>query len=384
MDRGFGYSPCVLVVGNGLSGGGAEARLSRLVPHLLGGQVDLALLSGNDTLKEPFVGKIFHLKWKNRYSYLRLVWNLRCLILKSHYDVVISFGLFPNLVSSLAIMGVSSRPKFIVSEITRPIAEGKTMGGIRRFIYANLRRLLYRKGDVITANSIDGLEETCQLIGFDPKFAVRLPNIVEIEQVTKSANQKSPCSIPYRHYVICIGRLDLMKRIDTVVDAFVLFEGRSRCSLVIVGDGQARQSLEEQVNALGLQDSVTFTGRLENPLPLLKGAAAFVLPSEYEGFSNSALEAMFCDVPVITSFCSSDAREMCDQGAALGFEVGDVLQLSKHLSAIISNESLGEKLVSRAQRYRTTHEMSQAIPVYEGLIRSVMENTPNRCESAKL
>ena len=75
---------------------------------------------------------------------------------------------------------------------------------------------------------------------------------------------------------------------------------------------------------------------------------------------------------------------MCDQGAALGFEVGDVLQLSKHISAIMSDESLGENLVSRAQRYRTPHEMNQAIPVYEGLIRSVIENTTIVCERAEL
>ena len=61
-------------------------------------------------------------------------------------------------------------------------------------------------------------------------------------------------------YVICVGRLDRMKRIDTVIDAFGLSEGRGRCSLVIVGDGEARQSLEGQVNELGLQDKLVLLG----------------------------------------------------------------------------------------------------------------------------
>jgi len=173
-----------------------------------------------------------------------------------------------------------------------------------------------------------------------------------------------------------------MKRIDTVVDAFGLLEVRSRCGLVIVGDGKERQALEAQVKALGLEKSVTFTGRLENPFPLMKGAAAFVLASEHEGFSNSALEAMFCDVPVITSFCSTDAREMCEQAAALGFDVGDTLQLSRHISAVVDDESVGQKLVSRAREYRAWHEMNQAIPVYEGVIRSVVEHTVHVGEGA--
>ena len=93
---------------------------------------------------------------------------------------------------------------------------------------------------------------------------------------------------------------------------------------------------------------------------------------------------MFCDVSVITSFCSSDAREICNQGAALGFEVGDLVRLSKHILAMMGDESIGAKLVSRAQTYRAPHELSQAIRVYEALILSVMENTSIVCERAEL
>ena len=375
LDQNTGCLPAVLVVGNGLSGGGAEARLSRLAKHLFNGQVDVALVSGNGPLNELASGEIFYLLWKSRFSYPRLAWNLRRILQTRKYDAVMAFGLFPVAISSLAIMGLTNRPKLIVSEITRPIAEAHMLNGMRRLIYFYLRKLLYRLGDLITANSIDGLAETCQVIGANPKFGVRLPNIVDIEQIRKNANRQAPCSIRHGRYLICVGRLDFTKRMDTVVDAFGLLEGRSRCGLVIVGDGKERQALEARVKALGLENSVTFTGRLENPFPLMKGGSAFVLASEHEGFSNSALEAMFCDVPVITSFCSTDAREMCDQGAALGFEVGDTLQLSRHISAIVDDESVGQKLVSRAREYRARHEMNQAIPVYEGVIRRVVELT---------
>jgi glycosyltransferase involved in cell wall biosynthesis len=370
-----GCFPAVLVIGNGFTGGGAEARLSRLVKHLFSGQVDVALVSGNGPLNELTNGEIFYLLWKSRFSYPRLTWNLRRILQKREYDAVIAFGLFPIAISSLAIMGMTNRPKLIMSEITRPIAEVRMQSGMRRLIYSYLQKLLYRRGDLITANSIDGLVETCQVIGANPKFGVRLPNIVDSEQIKKNANREAPCSIRHGRYLICVGRLDFMKRMDTVVDAFGLLEGRSRCGLVIVGDGEERQALEAQVKALGLEKSVTFTGRLENPFPLMRGASAFVLASEFEGFSNSVLEAMFCDVPVITSFCSTDAREMCDQGAALGFEVGDTLQLSRHISAVVDDESVGRKLVSRAREYRARHEVNQAIPVYEGVIRSVVEHT---------
>jgi glycosyltransferase involved in cell wall biosynthesis len=119
---------------------------------------------------------------------------------------------------------------------------------------------------------------------------------------------------------------------------------------------------------------------LENPIPVLQRASAFVLASEYEGFSNSVLEAMFCSVPVITSFCSSDAREMCEQGAALGFNVGDTVQLSEHISAVLTDEALGQRLVTRAREYCALHSVEKAIPIYENLICKVAGNTEQGCQ----
>ncbi len=377
VDPNAGCLPAVLVVGNGISGGGAEARISRIAKHLFDGQVDVALVAGNGPVNELAKRKIFYLLWKSRFSYPRLTWKLRRILQKGHYDAVIAFGLFPIAISSLAIMGMTNRPKLIVSEITRPIAEVRTLSGIKRLIHYYLQKLLYRRGDLITANSIDGLVETCQVIGANPKLGVRLPNIFDSRQIEQKASREATCPIRHDRYVICVGRLAHMKRIDTVVDALGLLESQRSCGLVIVGDGEERQALEAQVKALGLEMSVTFAGQLENPFALMRGASAFVLASEFEGFSNSVLEAMFCDVPVITSFCSTDAHEMCDQGAALGFDVGDTLQLSRHISAVVDDESVGRKLVSRARVYRARHEVNQAIPVYERVIRSVVEQTPS-------
>ena len=92
------------------------------------------------------------------------------------------------------------------------------------------------------------------------------------------------------------------------------------------------------------------------------------MASEYEGFSNAALEAMFLDVPVITSYCSADAREMCEQGAALGFEVGDAEQLSRQILAVLGDKNLRQSLVRAASRYRAPQALENALPAYERLI----------------
>lgn len=371
------YVPAVLVVGSGLSGGGAEARLSRLAPSFFDGHVDLAILSGDSAPDNLIAGQIFCLQWKSRLSYPRILFALSSIIRKGNYDVVIAFGMFPIVLSALALIGFVRKPKFIVSEITSPITALRNSNCMRRKIYALIQELLYRRGDLITANSIDGLIETCQLSGVNHTTGIRLPNIVDSEKIRKEANHEAPFFVPYRRFLICVGRLDFMKRLDTVIDAYGLLKDTGDCGLVIVGDGSERRVLEAKVSSLGLRNSITFTGRLKNPFPLLKNASAFVLASEYEGFSNSVIEAMFCDVPVITSFCSTDAREMCDSGAALGFEIGDKFRLAENMSIVINDRSLAQKLIGNAQIYRRRHELNRAIPVYENAVRRVLAGRVN-------
>ena len=162
-----------------------------------------------------------------------------------------------------------------------------------------------------------------------------------------------------------------MKRIDTVIEAFACISDRTAVNLVIVGDGEASASLHAQTRQHGLQDRVAFIGHMHNPLGVLRRAAGFVLASEYEGFSNTVLEAMSLDVPVVTSFCSSDAREMCNEGVALGFEVGDLEGLAQHLLRLSEDAVVADTLRRKARIYSDRHTTEAAIPRYEQLIRMV-------------
>lgn len=363
--------PKVLIVGPSFSGGGAERRFTNIAIHLFGGECDVAVLVPGYISGHQIFGDIIQLGWSGRLSYFKAIWLLRQRILQKRYDVLIAFGLFPNVVSVIAAALAPRETKIIINEITRPKMEVLNIKGWRMVVHNKLRKWFYKKSDLITANSIDGLREACELAGVDIKHGFRVVNVIDKEYLDRKSLEKIDTFIPKRKYIICVGRLDFMKRIDTVISAFGFLGAHIECDLVIVGNGEARQALESQVSALGLDKLVLFTGRLDNPFPLLKAASVFVLASEYEGYSNSVLEAMFCDVPVITSFCSSDAREMCNQGAALGFDVGDITQLSKHIAAVVTDEALGQKMVSRAREYCAPHGLKQAISIYEELIRQV-------------
>lgn len=362
-------TPSVLLVGPSFSGGGAEGRFTNIAKHLFGGRNDVAVLTTGGSFKDVIPDEVIDLGWNGLFSYPKIVWRLVRQLKSKKYDAVMAFGLFPSVFSIIAFMITGGHTKLIINEITRP---EMTAGSGRGKAYNFLRRILYARSTLITANSSDGLRETCKLADVPVEKGIRVVNVIDKNRIDKKAVVKLDVPIPQGKFVIFVARLIFMKRVDTVIEAFSVLAGQIDCDLVIIGDGEARDALEAQVECLSLQDRVQFTGRLENPFPLLTRATAFVLSSEYEGFSNSVLEAMFCDVPVITSFCSSDAREMCDQGAALGFEVGDVNQLAECIAAVVTDESLGQSLVNHAIIYRSQHALEQAIPFYEDLIRQVV------------
>ena len=103
-----------------------------------------------------------------------------------------------------------------------------------------------------------------------------------------------------------VGRLDPVKNLHSLLDAFRLArEARpdlvARLSLVIVGDGPGRASLESSARELRLEQCVEFTGTREEIPELMRGIDVFVLPSLNEGISNTLLEAMASGVPVIAA-----------------------------------------------------------------------------------
>lgn len=365
--------PRILLVGQALGGGGAETRFHLLARILLGGATDVAVLTGRTHEARP---RVVYLGWHGKMSYLRVIWRLRQ-VLKAHpYDVVMSFGMFPNIVSALAIRALKTKPRLVMNEITRPIAQSRDSGWARSRGYTWLRRRFYPAADLLTANSIDGLTEACMLAGIPESRATRTPNVVDLAELRRRA--ESPMALPEYPYFICVARLDFMKRIDTVIDAWSQLKGATTTRLLVVGDGEARETLQARVKSLELQGQVVLMGALSEPMPLLRRARGFILASEYEGFSNAVLEAMCLDVPVITSLCSSDARQMCEQHAALGFDVGASSQLARHVDALEASADLRADLVRNAAAYRAPHLVPTAIHAYEALLMTCVSGTDAR------
>ncbi len=108
--------------------------------------------------------------------------------------------------------------------------------------------------------------------------------------------------LPQHLVVGTIGRLDPVKDLTTLVDAFARTQREQALArLVICGDGTERLSLEERVTALGLRDFVTFAGYRRDARALLPGFDVFANSSVHEGVSLTILEAMAAGLPIVAT-----------------------------------------------------------------------------------
>ena len=127
-----------------------------------------------------------------------------------------------------------------------------------------------------------------------------------------------------RKVLIHVSNFRPVKRVRDIVRVFARIQREVPCALVMVGDGPERVAAEQEARELGVQDSTFFLGKLDTVAPLLASADLFLLPSESESFGLSALEALACGVPVVSSNAGG-LPEVIQEGVT-GFlrSVGDV------------------------------------------------------------
>lgn len=134
------------------------------------------------------------------------------------------------------------------------------------------------------------------------------------------------------------GRFEHQKGLDLMVDALLGVDGiEGRCTVDLYGDGPLRQHIANLVASNGLGGVVRFGGVLEKGevRARLAEADAFVLPSRYEGMSNSALEAMEAGLPVLCTSCGG-IDQAVQEGAGWVCAAGDPDDLRQALGRMLS------------------------------------------------
>lgn len=150
-------------------------------------------------------------------------------------------------------------------------------------------------------------------------------------------------------YILFLGTLEPRKNLSRVLDAFARFkknyQNSSEYQLVVAGKkGWLTEEYFQQTKDLGIEEDVIFTGYVggDELKPLYTNAEFFVMPSLYEGFGQTIVEAMACGAPCLVSKVSSIPEIAGD--AAYFVDPHDTDGIVKGMSELAENKALREKL----------------------------------------
>lgn len=178
-------------------------------------------------------------------------------------------------------------------------------------------------------------------------------------------------------YLLMVGTLEPRKNHLTAMRALLRLrqEGFAHQLLIAGGKGWLFEPIQTAVKQLGLQENVIFAGYVpEEDLPCLySGADCVLVPSLYEGFGFSVVEAMACKTPVV-----------CSQGGSLGEIAGDAAllladplddeELAHQIQQVLTQPDLAGKLVEAGLRRAAAFRWSTAADATADLYRSVVRD----------
>lgn len=134
-----------------------------------------------------------------------------------------------------------------------------------------------------------------------------------------------------------VSNFRAVKRVQDVIKIFHLVQERVPSILVLVGDGPDRSSCEQLCRELGITDKVIFLGKQTELIDLLSCAELFLMPSQSESFGLSALEAMACEVPVVSSSVGGLPELIEHNKTGYIAEIGDVERMAKYAIELLNN-----------------------------------------------
>lgn len=131
---------------------------------------------------------------------------------------------------------------------------------------------------------------------------VSIENILPLKQVLTLASQISEVDeyVPTGSYILSLGRLCAAKAYTRAIKACSIIKQRGyKIKWLVVGEGEERNLLEEQIKRYNLEDSFLLLGAFTNPYPYIAGCSIFVQTSDYEGKSVAIREAQMLGCPVL-------------------------------------------------------------------------------------
>ena len=328
--------PKVAVFIPSLQGGGAE-QIALFVAESLadrGASVDLVVARNVGSLTNHPVATALRVDlgaWNELLCLFRLIRYLRA----AKPEILFAMVHTAKIMAGLAKLFVPE-VRLIISVHNNLDLPRKNRFWVRRLLGFGPERWLYRKAEAAHAVSDALSAQVVRILGV-PRERVHTiynPYIEKPGHNTLPPEHEPWFALPV---LISAGRLVEQKNHAAMLKAFAQSGLAGRATLLILGEGPLRSSLEAEARILGIAPSVIFGGRVPDISVYLRRAAGFVLSSRYEGLPLVLVEALANGLPIVAFDCPTGPAEVLDNGA-LGRSLvpGDIAGLAGGMADIVS------------------------------------------------
>lgn len=231
---------------------------------------------------------------------------------------------------------------FLVSERNDPA----------QYEHKRIRNLAYRFADVIVCQTKDAVRGFPKGVG---RKSVVIPNPVDVGAIQPYEGARA-------HKVVAVGRLNPQKNHKLLLRAFAEFgENHAEYTLELYGKGELEEELRTLARQLGIEARVRFHGFSGRVREEINDAAMYVLSSDYEGISNSMLEAMALGIPVIATDCPiGGSRTYIEDGVnGLLVPVGEVGPMARAMERLADDEAFRVSVSREGRKLREQNRVGQ-------------------------
>ncbi len=204
-----------------------------------------------------------------------------------------------------------------------------------------------------------------------PSYKITIiPNGIPLsvfQQQHDTKKLRAALKIPVGHRIICcVARLRLQKGHHYLFQALaILTRHHSNLTVLLVGDGPDRQTIEQQAANAGVQEHLRFLGSRSDVPGLLHLADLFVLPTLFEGMSNALLEAMAAGKPIVTTALPENQDIITHGVTGLLVPPKDSKALSSALDRLLQDAVAAARLGRAAQDASRHYELTKIVAQYE-------------------
>lgn len=202
-----------------------------------------------------------------------------------------------------------------------------------------------------------------------------IPNFIDFSRFKKTNKEHFKKAIAPNGEKILVHTSNFrkVKRVEDVIQIFCKVSKEIPSKLLMIGDGPERQATETLVRNLCSTMDVRFLGKQEAVEELLAVADVFLMPSETESFGLAALEAMACEVPVVSSNAGGIPEVNIEDVTGFLLDVGDVDGMAKRTLELLRDNEMLLQFKKNAFAQAQKFDIKNILPQYESFYKKIKD-----------